>query len=132
MNSPIVLFDGICNFCNASVNFIIDRDPKKQIRFAPLQSEAGQRLLQKFNLSPIDLSTLILVEGETYYTKSTAALRIARMLKGFWSSLYGFIVIPSFIRDGIYDVIARNRYNWFGKMEVCRVPTDELKERFLE
>jgi predicted DCC family thiol-disulfide oxidoreductase YuxK len=132
MEEAIVLFDGVCNFCNASVNFVIDRDPEKRIRFAPLQSEVGQRLLKKFNLSPTALDTLILVEGEKCYTRSTAALRIAKRLKGLWPLLYLFILIPPFIRDAVYDFIARNRYKWFGKTEACRVPTPELKERFLE
>ncbi|HWP48861.1 MAG TPA: thiol-disulfide oxidoreductase DCC family protein [Candidatus Limnocylindrales bacterium] len=132
MDQAIVLFDGVCNFCNASVNFVMDRDPEKHIRFAPLQSEAGQRLLKKFNLSPTALDTLILIEGEKFYTRSAAALRIAKRLQGLWPLLYIFIVVPPFIRDAVYDFIARNRYSWFGKTETCRVPTPELKERFLE
>ncbi len=132
MDQAIVLFDGVCNFCNAGINFVMDRDPEKRIRFAPLQSEAGQRLLKKFNLSPTALDTLILIEGEKSYTKSAAALRIAKRLQGLWPLLYIFIVVPPFIRDAVYDFIARNRYKWFGKTEACRVPTPELKERFLE
>jgi predicted DCC family thiol-disulfide oxidoreductase YuxK len=132
MDYAIVLFDGVCNFCNASVNFIIDRDPKNRIRFAPLQSEAGKKLLQKLNLSTAELDSIVFIEGEKYYIKSAAVLRIAKMLQGFWPLLYGFIAIPPFLRDAVYDIIARNRYNWFGKTETCRIPTPELKKRFLE
>jgi len=132
MDPAIILFDGVCNLCNASVNFIIDRDPKNRIRFAPLQSETGKRLLQKFNLSTTEMDTLLLVEGEKYYTKSTAALRIAKRLQGPWPLLYSLVVIPPFIRDAVYRRIAKNRYNWFGKMEACRIPTPELRGRFLE
>ena len=132
MDHPVVLFDGVCNFCNASVNFIIARDPQKRIRFAPLQSEAGQKFLKKFNLSTTDFETMILVEGNRCYKKSTAALRVAKRLDGFWPLLFGLVMIPPFIRNGVYDLIAQNRHRLLGKTDTCPFPTPELKDRFLE
>ncbi len=128
---PIVLFDGVCNFCNGSVNFIIRRDPKKKFRFAPLQSEVGQKLLKQFGLSTTDLDTMILIDGDRYYSRSTAGLQIARRMSGLWPLLFAFIVVPPFLRDFVYNVIARNRYRWFGKRDACMVPTPDLRERFL-
>lgn len=128
---PIVLFDGVCNFCNASANFILKRDPKGVFRFAPLQSEAAKGLLEKFHLPLDDLDTMVLIENGKAYTRSTAGLRIARHLNAAWPLLYGFIVLPRFFRDTIYRLIARNRYRWFGKRETCMIPLPEWKERFL-
>jgi predicted DCC family thiol-disulfide oxidoreductase YuxK len=108
--NPIILFDGVCNFCSGVVNFIIERDTKGVFRFAPLQSDAGQRILEHFELAGEDFDTFVLVEGEQAYIKSTAALRMCRLLGGFWKLLYVFIVIPPPIRDALYDYIARNRY----------------------
>ena len=127
----IVLFDGVCNFCNASVNFIIDRNPKNNIYFASLQSEAGKHWLEKFKLPTSDFDTMVVIEGEHYYTRSTAGLKIVRHLKGLWPLLYGLIILPSFLRDIGYNLIAKNRYRWFGKTDTCRIPTPELKQRFL-
>lgn len=132
MNHPIVLFDGYCRVCNGSVDWIIARDPHKRIHFASLQSAAGKKLLAEFHLSSATFSSLILIEGSRYYTRSTAALRIARMLKFPWSMVYGLIVIPRFIRDAVYDTIASHRYRWFGKVDARKTPLPELKERFLE
>ncbi len=129
--SPIVLFDGVCNLCNASVQFILERDAKERFRFASLQSEAGQQLLQQFHLPTNDFDTFLLVEGDTYYTRSTAALRVARNLHGAWKYMYVFIAVPKFLRDAVYGFVARNRYQWFGKQETCWMPTPELKARFL-
>ena len=131
MEHSILLFDGICNFCNGSVNFIIDHDPQKHFRFASLQSEGGQELLRKFNLPTEDFDSLVLVEGERYFKKSTAGLRIARSLTGLWPLLYALIIIPTPLRDLGYNLIAKNRYKWFGKADSCRMPTPELRERFL-
>jgi len=127
----IVLFDGICNLCNHVVDFLIDRDSKKRFRFASLQSDIGQKIVKKFNLSTIEFNTIILVEGEKCYTKSTAVLRIAKMLKAPWQILFGFIIIPRFFRDVLYDIISKRRYKWFGKMDKCSIPTEELRDRFL-
>jgi len=128
---PVVLFDGVCNLCNASLDFIVERDGASAFRFASLQSEAGQALLRRFQLPTDEHRSLVLVEGDRYYTRSSAALRIARRLGGLWPLLYAFIVVPRFLRDAAYDVVARNRYHWFGKRDTCRVPTPELKSRFL-
>jgi len=132
MQQPVILFDGICNFCNGTVNFIIDKDKKKKFKFAALQSEAGQKVLNKFNLNVTDFDTIILTEGSKYYEKSTAALRIAKRLGGIWKLFYVFIIIPTFIRNFFYDIIAKNRYKWFGKRDSCRIPKSEERERFLE
>ncbi|MFW6347043.1 MAG: thiol-disulfide oxidoreductase DCC family protein [Cyclonatronaceae bacterium] len=127
----VIMFDGVCNLCNASINFVIDRDKDRYFRYAPLQSETGQAFLKKHGRKTSDFDSIILVEGESYYTKSTAALRIARQLGNGWPLLYSFILIPPFIRNAVYDVIASKRYAWFGKQDSCRMPTPELKSLFL-
>lgn len=129
--NPIILFDGVCNLCNGAVNFIIDRDPNAYFRMAALQSTVGQELLQKHNLKTQDFDTIVLVEGNNIYSHSTAALRIARKLSGAWPLFYAFIVIPSPLRNVVYNWISRNRYRWFGKQDACRIPTPELRSRFL-
>ena len=132
MSGPVVLFDGVCNFCNAGVNFILDHDRSGRIHFAALQSEAGQRLLREFGLRTTDFDTLVLVEGNRCYTRSTAALRIAGLLDGWaWRLISALLLVPAFLRDYAYDVLARNRYRWFGRSEACRVPTPEVRGRFL-
>jgi len=127
----IILFDGVCNFCNFWVNFIIDRDKNDKFRFAALQSEASQDLLQQFNLSTTDFDTFILIEGKKYYTKSTAALRIAKHLNFPINILYYFIFVPKFIRDYIYSLVANNRYKFFGKRDTCRIPAEKERQKFL-
>ena len=127
----MILFDGVCNFCEGSVRFIIDRDPKGLFRFASLQSEFGQSLLQRQGRDPEEMSSVVLVQDDILYTKSAAALRIARRLRFPWPVLFGFIILPPFLRDFVYDYIARNRYKWFGKKEECMIPTPEIRERFL-
>ncbi|RWR06541.1 thiol-disulfide oxidoreductase DCC family protein [Siminovitchia fortis] len=128
--NPIVLFDGVCNFCDASVRFIIKNDPKGTFRFASLQSDIGQKLLKERNV-PSDIDSIILIEGDKAYYKSTAALRIARHLQGFWKLAYGFLIVPAPIRNLAYDFIASNRYKWFGKKESCMIPSPDVRERFL-
>ena len=130
MKMAIVLFDGECNFCDASVQFILKHDPKGIFKFASLQSEIGQQLLNDFNV-PKNMDSIVLIEGNGFYTKSTAALKIARQLKGFWKFFYIFIIIPKFLRNSVYSVIAKNRYKWFGKKETCMLPTAEQRNRFL-
>ncbi|HJY63417.1 MAG TPA: DCC1-like thiol-disulfide oxidoreductase family protein [Ignavibacteria bacterium] len=130
-NHKIILFDGVCNFCNSSVNFIIDRDKKNIFKFAALQSDIGDELQRKFSLNPKDLSSFILIEGDKYYKKTTAALRVAKDFGFPWNILYLFIMIPPCIRNISYNIIAKYRYKWFGKRETCRVPTTEEQERFL-
>jgi len=129
---PIVLFDGVCNLCNRMVQFIIKRDKEKKFLFASLQGKTGKEILKKFNVPANEFNSFILAEGDKIYTKSTAALRIARQMGGGWKMLYGFIIVPSFIRNAFYNLIARNRYKWFGKKEECMVPAPELSKRFLE
>ena len=129
---PIILFDGVCNLCNRAVQFVLKRDKLKRFRFASLQGEAGQRYLQQYNLPANDLNSFILIDGDRFYTKSSAALRMLRLLGGGWKLLYGFIIVPPFIRNGVYSLIAKNRYRWFGKRDTCWIPTPELKSRFLD
>lgn len=127
----IILFDGVCNLCNSAVQFVIKRDTKDHFLFASLQSEAAIKILMEHNLYSKELFSILLVEDNTIYNKSTAVLRIAKKLKGLWPLLYGFIIIPKFIRDGAYNFIAKNRYRWFGKKDECMVPTPDLKEKFI-
>jgi predicted DCC family thiol-disulfide oxidoreductase YuxK len=126
----IVLFDGVCNLCNKSVQFIIKRDPANQFSFASLQSETGKDLLKKYHLSEVD--SVILLKDDKYYLESNAALEICSHLTGGWKLLAIFKVIPPFIRDPLYRIIARNRYKWFGKQDSCMLPTEEMKKRFFE
>ncbi|MBE4910221.1 thiol-disulfide oxidoreductase DCC family protein [Bacillus luteolus] len=126
----IILFDGECNFCDQSVQFIIKRDPKGDFKFASLQSETGKELLSKYNASKSIDSIILIEDGHCYY-KSSAALRICKKLKGAWKLLYLFIILPRPLRDFFYDIIARNRYKWFGKNESCRIPSPEERKRFL-
>ncbi len=128
----VVLFDGVCNLCDASVNFIIDRDPGSRFAFAALQSEAGHALLARHCIAGQRPDSVILLEEGRCFTRSTAALRIARRLSGMWPLLYPLILVPAPVRDSIYDWVARNRYRWFGKLEQCRLPTPALATRFLE
>ena len=127
----VVLFDGVCNLCNGSVQFIVRHDPAGRFRFASLQSEAGQALLRRHGLDPHDLFSVILVEGGRAYARSDAALRIARGLSGAWRAAGALRVVPRPLRDAVYGWVARNRYRWFGRREACMVPTPELRARFL-
>jgi predicted DCC family thiol-disulfide oxidoreductase YuxK len=130
--NPIVLFDGVCNFCNYWMNFAINRDRKKKLRFAPLQGETAKQLLPQYNINPTSPDSVIFIDNGRAYTKSSASLRICKYMDGGWKLFYGFIIIPKFIRDFFYKIIARKRYKWFGKKDECMVPTPELKERFLD
>jgi len=127
----VILFDGVCNFCNSSVNFIIDNDKSNLFKFASLQSSYGQDALSKFNLPTDSFSTLILVDGNTFYTRSGAALRISKHLRFPHNLYYAFIIVPPFIRNFFYDIVARNRYKWFGKKDACRIPTSEEQNKFI-
>lgn len=126
----IILFDGVCNFCNASINFVIDHDVERRFRFASLQSDIGQHILTENSRSVSDFDTVLLVREGKVYEKSTAALEIARYLRG-WAWLYAFRFIPRFIRDAVYNLIAKNRYRIFGKSESCRIPTPEERSLFI-
>lgn len=127
----VVLFDGDCYFCDTSVQFIIQRDPAEHFYFASLQSEVGQDFLQEFAI-PREIDSLVLVENDRAYVKSTAALRIAKKLDGLWHLLFLFILIPRPFRDFFYDILSRNRYKWFGKkQDHCQLPPPEIRKRFL-
>jgi predicted DCC family thiol-disulfide oxidoreductase YuxK len=121
----------VCNFCNFWINFIIRRDKNNVYRFAALQTEPGQELLKKFSLKTTDFDTFVLIDGDTSYTKSTAALKITKNLRSVIKLLYPFIFLPQPIRDFLYNLVAGNRYIFFGKRAVCRIPTEEEKSRFL-
>ena len=127
----VILFDGVCNLCNGFVQFVIKRDKKNIFRYASLQSDFGQQFLQKNKLNAVEFKSIILIVDNNYFSQSTAALKIFKELNGGWKLLYGFIIVPKFIRDAVYYFIAKNRYKWFGKMESCMVPTKELAEKFL-
>lgn len=118
--SPIILFDGICNLCNTSVDFIVKRDKHQRLRFLSLQSEKAQQLLHSYKADD-SIKTIVLLENGAVYTRSTAALRICRYLRFPWPLLQAFLIIPKFIRDAIYNVISKNRYKWFGRKTGCLI-----------
>ncbi|RME03171.1 MAG: thiol-disulfide oxidoreductase DCC family protein [Planctomycetota bacterium] len=126
----VILFDGVCYFCNRAVRFIIKRDPKARFVFASLQSPIGQKLLQHYGL-PTTLNSMVLIQGERYFLRSDAALKIASHLAGFYRLLGIFWIVPRFVRDIFYNLVARNRYKWWGKLDSCPIPTAEEKSRFL-
>jgi predicted DCC family thiol-disulfide oxidoreductase YuxK len=129
-----ILFDGVCNLCNASVQLVIRRDPRARFRFAPLGSDAANEVLRGAGAGnpPVPLpDSILLVQGGRVFTRSGAVLRIARGLRFPWPLLYAFIVVPRPLRDWAYSVVARNRYRWFGKRDSCMMPTPELRSRFL-
>jgi len=129
----IVLFDGVCNLCNRSIQFIIKRDKKDEFRFATLQGDLGRQLLQERNIDMAKVDSIILIEpGVAFYTKSTAALKIGGSFGGFWKIANVLNLIPRQLRDIVYDWIARNRYRWYGKKNACMVPTPELRAKFLD
>lgn len=128
----VILFDGVCNLCNTSVQWIIEHDPKGLFVFASLQSTYGQTFLEKEHLKMDSFDSIILIEGDHFYQKSTAALKIAQQLSAPYRFLSVFLLIPKFIRDPFYSFIANNRYRFFGKQESCWLPTPELNDRFLK
>ncbi len=130
-NTAIVLFDGVCHLCSNSVSFIIRHDRRGYFKFAPLQFPVGQRLLRQLHLPSIELDTFILIEEGKAYTRSTAALLVAKQLDGFWPVTYMLIAVPQWLRDAAYSVIARYRYKWFGRTTTCMMPAAEITERFL-
>jgi predicted DCC family thiol-disulfide oxidoreductase YuxK len=132
VTSRVILFDGVCNLCNGFVRFVIARDPEARFRFASLQSNAAAALLNGRAQQDALPDSVLLVEDGRIYTESTAALRVARGLGFPWNLCYGLLIVPRPLRDGVYKWIARNRYAWFGKRDVCMVPTADLRERFLD
>lgn len=129
---PVLLFDGVCNFCNGAVNFLIDRDPRGRLRFASLQSGAARALLAQHGLRDLPLSTSVLIEDGRAHLDSEGLLRAIIGLGGAWRLLAVLLLVPRFVRDPLYRAFARNRYRLFGKAETCRVPTPELRSRFLD
>lgn len=127
-----MLFDGVCNVCNGAVQFVIARDPRARFHFAALQSDVAEAQLRRFGDSGFVSETIALIEGGRLYTRSTAALRIARGLRFPWPLAYALIAVPRPVRDVAYDLVARNRYRWFGKRETCMIPTPDLRDRFLD
>lgn len=131
-NKPVILFDGVCNLCNGSVQFVIKHDKAARYSFASLQSETGRELLQQYHLPLTDFNSFVLIKDGRAFTKSSAALMVAKDLTGWVQLLYGFIIVPVFIRDAVYNLVARNRYKWFGKKETCMLPSPALQSRFLK
>lgn len=127
----IILFDGVCNLCNASVQFVLKHDKKQHFLFASLQSDAATKLLLQFNPNISNMGSIILIEHGNLYEKSTAVLRITKRLNPIWNLFYYLIILPKGFRDFIYDIVAKNRYNWFGKSNYCLIDTPENANRFI-
>ena len=131
-DKPIILFDGICNFCNAMVNFIIRQDKKNVFLFAALQSESGKKMLEQYKIDWKANDSFVVIENGKAFTKGNAAVKLYNKLPWYWKWTQIFWIVPKFIRDWVYNVIAKNRYRWFGRKEECMVPTAEMRNRFLE
>ncbi len=129
---PVILFDGVCNFCNGTVNFLIKQDKKEQLKFAALQSKAGQDLLKQYNLPLNNFNSFLLIDKGKVYQKSTAALKLYNQLPWYWKWTQLFWIVPKFLRDVVYNTIAKNRYKWFGKKDQCMIPTPAIRSRFLD
>lgn len=132
IDGPVILFDGVCNLCNGAVQWVIERDGAGVFRFASLQSEIGQTLVQEYDNPTEDLDSVVLIADGDCYTKSRAALGVLKRLGVPYSLLYPFVFVPRVVRDRVYDFVADNRYDWFGKRDSCMVPDPELEDRFLE
>jgi predicted DCC family thiol-disulfide oxidoreductase YuxK len=130
--TPLILYDGVCRLCTASVIFVIRRDPRKRFHFAALQSPLGRTLLARYRLPQDAFQTFVLITEDGHDTRSTAALKVARELGGPWPLLYGFILVPAPIRDLVYRIVARHRYRWFGKRDTCLVPSADIRDRFVD
>lgn len=128
----VVLFDGVCNLCNGFVRFVVRRDRQGRVRFASLQSDAAAALLRGSAVDPAALASIVLVDDEGIHLKSDAVLRVAAALDGAWPAMAAFRIVPRPVRDAVYDLVARNRYRWFGRRDECMVPTPELRRRFLD
>ncbi len=127
----IILFDGVCNLCNSSVQLVIKNDSQNRFKFAALQSDSGQRLLKEFDIDTSKIDSIVLIDQNEVYIKSSAALRTARFMDGAYPLLSIFMVFPVFFRNWVYDWVAKNRYRWFGKKDQCMIPSPELKAKFL-
>ena len=127
----IILFDGVCNLCNSAVKFVLNRDTNSVFNFASLQSDVAKKLLGNSEVSHSDSGTIVLIDNGKVYTRSTAALRVCKYLSGLWPLMTVFMIVPRFIRDWVYNLISRNRYRWFGKLDTCMIPSPEVKDKFL-
>jgi predicted DCC family thiol-disulfide oxidoreductase YuxK len=130
-SNPVILFDGVCNYCNSMVNFVLRQDKKQSIRFATLQSPIAQTLLEQYGLPKDDFDSFVFIENNQAYLQSTAALKVMHHLPWYWKWTKAFWIVPRFARDRVYNFIARHRYRWFGKKESCMIPTPEIRNRFL-
>lgn len=132
--SKIILFDGECNFCDSFVNFVVKRDSKNEFRLCALQSQCAKNLSAKYNfeIEQQNLSSVILLNDEKIYKKSTAAIKILSQLGGLWHLMPALFIIPKFLRDFFYDYFAKNRYRWFGKKEICEINSAEINQRLLK
>jgi predicted DCC family thiol-disulfide oxidoreductase YuxK len=128
--NKIILFDGVCNVCNKSVQFVIKRDNKNIFKFASLQSNFGQKMIKKYRIHP-NMNSLVLIDEDTCYFESTAALKICKQLNGFWKFMYIFIIVPAPIRNFVYRIIAKNRYKWFGHTQSCPVYPPDVRKKFI-
>jgi len=131
-DGPIILFDGVCNLCSGFVQFVVPRDPEGKFQFASLQSDIGKELLAKHDLPTDELESIVLIEGDESYVKSSAVIRIATLLGGIYALLWPFQILPRFVRDRVYDFVADHRYKWFGKKDQCMVPDGDVQSRFVE
>ena len=131
-NTKVILFDGVCNLCNNSVKLIIKNDKSNIFKFAPLQGKYVIKIQNRYNINTTEINSIILIDGKKTYAKSSAALRIAKDLRAPFFLFFVFIIVPVFIRNFIYDLIAKNRYKWFGKMDSCMIPSNELKSKFFD
>lgn len=128
--APVVLFDGVCKLCNGSVNFILRHDRKGRLKLAPLQSDYARKVVASHAVKPDSMDSMLLLEGTRLSDKSTAIIRISKYLDGLWPLCMILLIIPRFIRDFVYDIVAKNRYHWFGKYDTCRLPNPEYEDRF--
>ncbi|HMO32589.1 MAG TPA: thiol-disulfide oxidoreductase DCC family protein [Lacibacter sp.] len=131
MHERLVLFDGVCNFCNFWIQFALKRDKSSRLTFGSLQGTTAQEVLPTFDIDPTVLTSVIFIENGKVYRESTAALRVCRYLDGGWKLLYGLIMIPAFLRDPVYRWIGKNRYRWFGRQQACMLPAPEQRARFV-
>lgn len=130
-DQPIILFDGVCNFCNGVVNFLIKQDKEKKLRFAALQSEAGKKILVQYGFPVHYRQSFIFINKSKASRKSTAALKLFNQLPWYWKWMQIFWIVPKFLRDAVYEFVSKHRYEWFGKKNQCMVPTADTKSRFL-
>lgn len=132
MTSSLVFFDGVCNLCNGTVQFLLKIDTRRRLQFGSLHGETAKQILPKYQISPDTLNSIVFIHQNKVHTESNAVLEIFRVIGGLWAILYIFIIIPAFIRNALYKLIARYRYEWFGKKKECIIPYPELRNRFID